>query len=334
MKDLKEKNYYEVLNVPRSATAEEIAEAYSRAKSAFCEDSPALYSLYSEEERKDTMDLIDEAYETLKDPEKKGRYDALLDTAASAAADEGPLTALGGFDDDADLVRESLGVDAYREVTLKARLAVADDADPVAAEQYRVLYTKLEQVGLKKSCKVFAVTSALKGEGKTTTAFNLSYIMGREFRKKTLLVECDFKHPAFAPYLDAVPAFGLPDVLSGEAELGETILRVAHTDLYVLPALRSVKNSISLLGSREMALAVNSFRREFDYIIVDAPPVLSLADMNVLSKVVDAMILVVRAGKTPRDMVNKAIASLQESDIAGIVLNGAETTLKKYGYYY
>lgn len=328
-----EKNYYKLLDIEPEATTQEIEEAYERARAVYSKDSIALYSLYSHEEREALMETIRAAYETLKDPSRRTNYNALL----SSDSDEQKglqQTKNPTGQSNVSLTKNAVKIKRLQHSTRPDKALFAmEDMDDLTAEQYRVLYTKLETISYKNSHKIFAITSSVAGEGKTTTSLNLAYIMAHDFNKKVILVECDLKKPALLSYfIDSPNGYGLIDGIIGEVDLQTTIAQVENTSLYLLPARSSIKNSCELLGSQQMHAILNSLKQEFDYILIDSPPILPLADMNIISKIVDGVILVVRAGKTPKDTVTKAVRSLNSANIAGVVLNGANTLLKKYYY--
>lgn len=328
-----EKDYYKLLNIAPEATIQEIEEAYQRAKEIYGKDSVALYSLYSHEEREALMETINAAYETLIDPLRRTNYNATL---SSDSDEQKGLQQMGKptGQNNINLTENTVKIKELKHpIRPNKALFAMGDMDDLTAEQYRVLYTKLETISYKNSHKIFAITSSVAGEGKTTTSLNLSYIMAHDFNKKVILVECDLKKPSLLSYfIDSPNGYGLIDVIIDEVDLQTAIAQVENTNLYLLPARSSIKNSCELLGSQQMHAILNSLKQEFDYILIDSPPILPLADMNIISKIVDGVVLIVRAGKTPKDIVLKAVQSLNSANIAGIVLNGANTLLKKYYY--
>jgi capsular exopolysaccharide synthesis family protein len=327
MSERRLKNYYELFDISSDATKNQIVEAYKKAKATYEEDSVAVYSLYSSNEREEILEEINMAYEILKDNVKRNEYDNNL------AEEENVQTIMEDADNKKD-ISEIGELDFLAR--LKQELIVSNGRDPMAVEQYRVLYTRLEQARNRKTSKAFAVTSAVKGEGKTATSFNLAYVMAKEFRNKVILVECDLKNPSLrSSYLDNENQYGLVDVLNGDAELEDAIVQLESTELYILPVRQNVKNSSELLSSQRMNELLITLKKRFDYVIIDSPPILHLADMNILSRMVDGLLLVVRAGKTPKDLVKKAVNSITDGKFVGIVLNGADTPLGRYeGYEY
>ena len=134
-------------------------------------------------------------------------------------------------------------------------------------------------------------------------------------------------------YLNMGRSSGLVDVLNGEADIKSAINRYEDTRLYLLPARTSVKNSSMLIDSQGMKNILERAKSDFDYVIVDSPPILPLVDMNILSRMVDGLLLVVKAGSTPKDLVRKAVNSLPKKNISGVVLNGADDNHMKRYYY-
>jgi succinoglycan biosynthesis transport protein ExoP len=212
-------------------------------------------------------------------------------------------------------------------------LVILENPDSLIAEQYRLLYTRVTQLSKEKPQTVFAVSSAMEDEGKTITAMNLAMVAARDFGKKTLLIEGDFKHPTFAKYLDLNFENSLVDVLSQKIDLQSCLVRVSQESLTVLPFGKSVKNSSRLLNSAAMKDLLVLLREQYDFIVIDSPPILSLLDMHLLERLVDGILLVVRAERTPREAVTMAINSLPTEKFLGIILNDAQQSTSRYSRY-
>jgi polysaccharide biosynthesis transport protein len=207
------------------------------------------------------------------------------------------------------------------------------ESDSLTAEQYRILYTKISQLTKGKPQTIFAISSSIKGEGKTITSLNLALVMARDFRKKTLLIEGDLKNPAICSYLQLKPQIGMIDILLNKADFQSSILTFAAENLSVLPVINSVQNSSSILSSQEMNMLISSFKERFDFILIDSPPILSLPDIYIIEKLVDGILLVVRAERTPRDAVKTALNALRSDKIVGIILNDAKPLRSQYYHY-
>ena len=203
----------------------------------------------------------------------------------------------------------------------------------MVAEQFRVAATRLSLMTSEQRNPVVLVTSALVGEGKTSTAVNLSYILAQELDKKTLLIDCDLKRPMVHSYTNIPATPGLVDYLVGEQPLEACIKKMEDVPLWVLPTGTSGRGVLELSKIRQLSKVIQDLRPRFDYILIDAPPILPLADLNVLSSMADLMILVIRAGRTGRDVVDKAYRSLRSSCPAGIVLTGVDSVSTPYYMY-
>ena len=224
------------------------------------------------------------------------------------------------------------------------RLLVLQESDSFIAEQYRILYTKIIDLSKENAHKIFAITSTLQNEGKTVTALNLAVVMAKDFGKRTLVLEGDFRRPSMPLYLKVDLEEGLVDILSSKSDLQSTMVPVANTlvpfaddNLAVLPAVRRAQSSTSLLSSPRMRDLFDVLREQYDFILIDSPPILPLSDMNIFEEVVDGIVMIVRAESTTRDMVTKALDTLGTDKVLGIVLNDvrqAPFSYYRYNYKY
>ena len=223
-------------------------------------------------------------------------------------------------------------------------LLVLQESDSFIAEQYRILYTKINDLSKGNAHKIFAITSALQNEGKTVTALNLAVVMAKDFGKRTLVLEGDFRRPSIPLYLKVDLEEGLVDILSSKSDFQSTMVPVANSlvpfaddNLAVLPAVHRTQSSTSLLSSPRMRDLFDVLREQYDFILIDSPPILPLSDMNIVEEVVDGIVMVVRAESTTRDTVTKALATLGTDKVLGIVLNDvrqAPFSYYRYNYKY
>lgn len=195
----------------------------------------------------------------------------------------------------------------------------------LVAEQFRVAATRLGLMASDRQNTVVVVSSAVKGEGKTAAAVNLGYTLARDLGKTTLLIDCDLKGPALHTYLRTGLEPGLVEVLQGTHSLEDSIHPLEKWPLWVLPAGNQENGPIELSKVHQLAKILTELRRRFDYIILDAPPILPLADMNVLANMADVLALVIRAESTGRDVVQRALNSLKPTIQSGIILTGVWT---------
>jgi len=200
----------------------------------------------------------------------------------------------------------------------------------VVAEQFRVAVTKLVLMFSDVACPVVGVTSSVKGEGKSATAANLAYTLARDLAKRTLLIDCDFKSPTLHEYLEVPPTPGLTEMLNNGRPLGECLLPIAGVPLWVLPGGDSQGRMVELSKAPELLNLIGELRSQYDYIVLDAPPILPLADMNVLSGLVDGLLMVIRAGSTPRRVVQNAIHRLKVTNQLALILNDIDAAVMPY----
>jgi len=173
---------------------------------------------------------------------------------------------------------------------------------------------------------VFAISSAVEGEGKTITSLNLALTAARDFGKQTILIEGDFKNPTLLTYLGINSDVSLMDVLNRQADLAEAIVNFGHPNLAILPFGHRAKNSASLLSSKEFSDILTRLRERYEMILIDSPPILSLPDMPIIERLVDEVLLVVRAEKTSKEAVAMGIRSLTTPKLLGIIFNGVQSS--------
>ena len=203
------------------------------------------------------------------------------------------------------------------------------------SEAFRVLRTNLQFIDPDEDKKVFVITSALPGEGKTTTACNLALALA-EGGQLVALVEADMRRPRVSQYLGVVDAVGLTTVLVGRVSLEDAMQDGGHPGLSVLTSGKIPPNPAELLQSRHMAKLIGDLRSSFDIVIIDAPPLLPVTDGALIASHVDGAVLVVRHGKTTADQVRGAVDRLEgvSAKPAAVVFNMTPQKSSRYGYGY
>ena len=201
----------------------------------------------------------------------------------------------------------------------------------MAAEQYRVAAARLQLLNSTGAPMVAAVTSAIKGEGKTTTVVNLGYTLSRDFGRRVLLLDCDFIFPELKAFIETPIRFGLVDCLRSDVPPQQAMSPFADVPCWIMPAGQDTGDSNELLRAGQLSRVLSRLREEFDYILLNAPPILPVATMNVLESHCDLLLLVVRANLTAKQAVTQAIGSLRASRPIHVVLNGvAANSLPSY----
>lgn len=204
------------------------------------------------------------------------------------------------------------------------------------AEEFRTLRTRLNHLQTQQPLHTLVVTSASPAEGKSFTAANLAITQAQLADKRILLADFDFRRPNVDKTFQIDCAPGMTDYLLGKASLSDIIKRVSGTNLYIITAGEAVPNPLELLNLKECKELIDALRNHFDWMILDSPPLLFAADANLLATMCDGTILVVRIGSTTFDSVTRALQSLCENNILGIVVNGARRgeLYSKYTYYH
>lgn len=210
-----------------------------------------------------------------------------------------------------------------------------------ATEQYKLLRANLSfTVPEGTKCPVIGVTSSMRGEGKSTTSVNLSYVLA-ENGSKTLLIDGDLRIPSIAKKMGLASTPGLTDVLMGRDQDLENFKTTLLDTWYIMPAGDIPPNPSELLGSKRMEAALDKLREEFDYIIVDLPPVNLVSDALSISSLITGLILVIREEYTERKELERCFRQLKLSNVKvlGCVMNeaksggGSYSKYRKYRYY-
>jgi len=212
---------------------------------------------------------------------------------------------------------------------LSSLFVAATHPTSVAAEQYRLLRTRLEGRDRGRRAQFILVTSPGSGDGKTTTSGNLALTMSQDFTHSVVLVEADLRRPTLASLSGISPEHGLVDVLVGAATLDDVLVQLPGQNLFLLPAGQATSRSTELLGSSMMARLIETLRTRFDRIVVDSPPV-TLSDTHVLARLADCVLIVVRAGVTSRPSLEHALEGVERERIAGLVLNDVDVSVSAY----
>ena len=204
------------------------------------------------------------------------------------------------------------------------------------AESYRALRTSLLLSNLGAPPKVVLVTSARPQEGKTTTSINTAIVLAQK-GTRVLLVDADLRRPSVHKTLGMGPRSGLSNVLTGSASLQQTVTTsTVLPNLFVLPAGSPPPNPAELLASSNMRDLLAELREQYDHIVIDTPPTLSVTDAVVLSPRADATILVIRSGQTTKQALRRSrdILTQVNAHVAGVLLNAVDLTSPDYYYYY
>jgi protein-tyrosine kinase len=262
------------------------------------------------------------------------------DQAAQAVADL-PLSppvreeprAVGA--DPASRVIEAPGRIEDLPVAEKLMLSGDHSGDRMAVEQYRRLAARLMLAKAEHRITTVMVTSALPGEGKTLTAANLALTLSESYKREVLLVDADLRRPCVHQIFQVPNASGLNDGLKVDADRRIPLLQFSDR-LTLLTAGRPDADPMSVLSGSRMKRVLSEAKERFEWVLIDTPPIALLTDAHLLSGLVDAVVMVVRAGVTPLPAIKKAVAAVGPDRILGVVLNHADVAKMpdRYAHYY
>jgi capsular exopolysaccharide synthesis family protein len=227
-----------------------------------------------------------------------------------------------------------LGLVPFDKRTPRSPIAFRSDPHSGRSEAYRQLRTNLQFVDVDNPPRIIAVTSAIPGEGKTTTAINLAAALA-EAGARVCLVEADLRRPSIAKALGLVGDVGFTTVVIGKAPV-ETVLQNAGRNLAVLTSGPIPPNPSELLISRHARQVIAELSRNVDFTIIDTPPLLPVADGAEVATMADATLLVHRSSKTTRDQAARSIQALDKvgRHPVGVILNMVTRAAGKYDYEY
>ncbi|MEI6579979.1 MAG: polysaccharide biosynthesis tyrosine autokinase [Eubacteriales bacterium] len=204
-------------------------------------------------------------------------------------------------------------------------------------ETYKSIRTKIEGIASKNGYKTFVVSSAVENEGKTTVATNIALALAQN-GKTVLLIDADFRKPSVCKLL-RIPngiGTGLPDVINGVCAADKAIRYVEKNKLFLLAGTVSSRNPTELLSMPKTANIIKSFSKDFDFVIIDTPPVGIITDASIIAKYADALILVIKEDAAPISRINISISDLTESgtELIGCVYNNVTSSIiNSYGNY-
>ena len=189
-----------------------------------------------------------------------------------------------------------------------------------SADQYRTLRTRIQQAAAGRSINALLITSPSRGEGRTHTAASLALSMTREFDRRVCIVDANLRSPQLRDVFGLPEGPGLADVLTERARLDDALVHIEEHGITVLPG-GDAPTHPELLGSIAMRRIMQTLRAQFDRIVIDAPAAVPVADVSLLTPLVDGVMLVVRAGVTAKPTIHDAISGINSDKLLGVVLN-------------
>lgn len=221
------------------------------------------------------------------------------------------------------------------EITAHSGLIGAKGTAPLA-EAYRSLRTSILLSTAERPPRLLLVTSSQMGEGKTTTVVNLGITLA-QLGSRTLVIDSDMRKPRLAQLLQMKKSgVGLSTYLAGHSSLDETVFSTEIPNLYAVPCGPIPPNPAELVSSDRMRQLLEEVRKTFDYVLLDSPPVMHVADARILGAQTEAVVLIVQGGATPRELVDRAKLQLLQvnANVIGVALNNVDFSSAGYDYYY
>jgi capsular exopolysaccharide synthesis family protein len=206
-------------------------------------------------------------------------------------------------------------------VTPSSKLVFLTEPDSLAAEKFRFLGVRLRQLQQNRPLKKVLVTSTIPEEGKSTVSANLAGVLARR-KQSVLLIEGDLRRPGLAQQFGLGRLAGLGEWLQSGRQTVTNVYRLNGPDFWFMPAGNPPENPLELLQSGRLSALMGQLSNLFDWIIVDSPPLLPLADTTVWARVTDGTLLVAREGKSEKAQLQRGLEALKKSDLLGVVLNG------------
>jgi capsular exopolysaccharide synthesis family protein len=208
-------------------------------------------------------------------------------------------------------------------------------------EGIRAVRTAMQFAHPDRPAQVVVVSSSIPEEGKSLFALSLAQLTAHG-GAKVLLVDGDLRRPSIAKQLNLTPKAGLAEVLIGKTKLKDALVKYGNTDLYVLPSLPNTQFSQELLASQHMQNMVAEWRKSYDMIVIDSPPVMAVSDAITIASLCDSMLFMVRWGSTPRTLAANAIKMLKSCHVplTGCVMSRVDLDKQmtyshgEFGYYY
>jgi capsular exopolysaccharide synthesis family protein len=220
-------------------------------------------------------------------------------------------------------------------VPLQSRLVCVTDKESLAAEKFRFLAVRLRQMQQTRSVKKVLVTSSVPQEGKSMVAANLACTLARRARQRTLLLDGDLRRPSLSNIFGLGKIPGICEWLQGDSGPAECIYHLEDAGLWILPAGSTPRNALELMQSGRLSALMNQLTAWFDWIVIDSPPVLPLADTSVWMRLADGVLLVARQGTTEKRQMQRGLEVVDRSKLIGALLNcSSNASHNDYYYHY
>lgn len=204
-----------------------------------------------------------------------------------------------------------------------SRLVCLSDTESLAAEKFRFLSVRLRQIQQSRPLKKILITSTIPEEGKSMVSSNLAAVLARRKQQRTLLLEGDLRRPVLGSRFGLGKLAGLTEWLQGPPKPMTSIYHLEGAGFWFLPAGHPAENPLELMQSGRLSTLIEQLTASFDWIIIDSPPVLPLADTSLWVRLADGVLLVAREGITRKRQLKRGLEALDQTKLLGMVLNSS-----------
>ena len=308
----------------------------------------------SEAERSSDLPSLAEAAEILQRAERRAasRWQAAVlseqpDVAKGAEDDlsfgqpgESPVGVTPAISAVAELAQVEERVDSFEQfqslqvsITSQSHLVSITDGGSPAAEAFRLLGVRLRHLRRDRTFKKVVITSTIPQEGKSMVAGNLACTLAQKTQQKILLLEGDVRRPSLSKMFGIGKNPGLCEWLEGEGRLESSIYHLAEPGLWIMPAGSAPSNALELLQSGKLSKMLDQLTTWFDWIIIDSPPVLPLADTSVWMRLADGVLLTTRQGITMKGQLQKGLEAIEPKKLIGALVNSSKNAANSDYYY-
>jgi capsular exopolysaccharide synthesis family protein len=215
-----------------------------------------------------------------------------------------------------------------------SRLVTLVDKDSPAAEAFRLLAVRLHHLRRERTLKKLLITSTVPEEGKSFASANLACALALNSQKRTLLIEGDVRHPTLRQMFGAARMPGLCEYLRDGRSLSSCIYRIDAAGIWFLPSGSAEGDPLEIIQSARLGAGMEQLAQWFDWILVDSPPALPLADTTALARLVDGILLVARRGTTRKKKLQRGLEALEPQKLIGALLNSSDGASDSDYYYY
>ncbi len=216
----------------------------------------------------------------------------------------------------------------------QSKLVCLTDKESLAAEKFRFLGVRLRQLRQNRQLKKVLITSAIPQEGKTMVAANLACTLARRAQQRTLLLEGDLRRPSLSQVFGLGSLPGMSEWLQGERGPATSIYHLEGPGFWILPAGSAARNPLELMQSGRLPALMDQLTAWFDWIVIDSPPVLPLADTSLWMRLADGILLVTRQGTTEKKQLQRGLEAIEPKKLVGALLNCATSTAHSDYYYH